>query len=247
MGDLLKGRVAVITGAGKGIGAAIAMRMAGEGADVVVIDIDIENANKVSENIKALNVRSKAVRLDITDIDRISEIVDSIAKEFGKIDIWVNNAGISKIIPIEELTESQWDFMMNLNLKSVFFCSQAVFGIMKKQKYGRIINISSMAGQRGGEFTGANYVASKAGVLGLTKAFALNGGEYNITANAITPGLIETDMATDLGFNQKGGVVPMKRLGFAHEVAGAAVFLASNLSDYVSGHTVDVNGALYIR
>ncbi|KAA8679076.1 SDR family NAD(P)-dependent oxidoreductase [Clostridium sp. HV4-5-A1G] len=247
MAGLLKGQVAVITGAGKGIGAAIAMRMADEGANIVVIDIDFENANKVSKKIESLNVRSRAIQLDITDTKKISNIVDLIVREFGKIDIWVNNAGISKAIPIEQLTEKDWDSMLNLNLKAVFFCSQAVFTIMKKQRYGRIINISSMAGEKGGQFTGANYVASKAGVLGLTKVFALNGGEYNITANAITPGLIDTDMAVDLGFTKSGNTVPMKRLGSAYEVAGAAVFLASELSDYVSGHTIDVNGALYIR
>lgn len=247
MGSLLQGKVAAITGAARGIGEAIARRMAGEGANVAVLDIDLAGAQRVADELGACGVRAEAFHLDVTDTPAIRSLVDRIAATFGTIDIWVNNAGICKVIPIEELSERDWDLMMNINLKSVFFCSQAAFSIMKKQRSGRIINMSSMAGERGGKFTGANYSASKAGILGLTKAFALNGGEYNITVNAIAPGLIATNMADELGFPPDPAEVALGRLGTAQEVAGAAVFLASDLASYVSGMTVDVNGAQYMR
>lgn len=247
MGDLLKGKVAVVTGAGKGIGAAIAKRMGSEGADVVIIDINRELGNKVADEIRAMGVRSEAMELDITNIPSIKPLFNKIAEKFGTIDILVNNAGICKVISIEDLSERDWDFMLNLNLKSYFFCSQAVFDIMKKQNYGKIINMSSMAGERGGRFTGANYSASKAGLLGLTKSFALNGGPYNITANAICPGLIDTDMAVELAFPKNPPEVPLNRLGTADEVAKGAVFLASELASFVSGHTLDINGGQYMR
>lgn len=247
MADLLRGKVAVITGAAQGIGEAIARKMGKEGADVIILDMKEEKAKEVAEEISRDGVKSEGLYFNATDIPAIKPLFNEIKKEYGSIDILVNNAGISQNASILDLTEEQWDLVVDINLKSVFFCSQAVFAIMKEQKSGCIINMSSMAGQRGGRTTGASYTASKAGVLGLTKTFALNGGQFNIRANAICPGLIDTQMAVDLGFKNNFSEVALNRLGSPDEIAGVAVFLASDLSSYVSGHTVDVNGAQYLR
>lgn len=247
MADLLKGKVAIITGAAQGIGESIARRMGQEGANVIILDMKVEKAKQVAEEITQYGVKSEGLYFNATDISGIKPLFKSIKEKYGSIDILVNNAGISQNATILELTEEQWDLVLDINLKSVFFCSQAAFAIMKDQNSGCIINMSSLAGQRGGRTTGASYTASKSGVLGLTKTFALNGGPFNIRTNAICPGLIDTQMAVDLGFKNNFSEVALNRLGSPDEIAGVAVFLASDLASYVSGHTVDVNGAQYLR
>ena len=247
MADLLKGKVAIITGAAQGIGESIARRMGQEGANVIILDMKVEKAKQVAEEITQYGVKSEGLYFNATDISGIKPLFKSIKEKYGSIDILVNNAGISQNATILELTEEQWDLVLDINLKSVFFCSQAAFAIMKDQNSGCIINMSSLAGQRGGRTTGASYSASKSGVLGLTKTFALNGGPFNIRTNAICPGLIDTQMAVDLGFKNNFSEVALNRLGSPDEIAGVAVFLASDLASYVSGHTVDVNGAQYLR
>lgn len=247
MADLLKGKVAIITGAAQGIGESIARRMGQEGANVIILDMKVEKAKQVAEEITQYGVKSEGLYFNATDISGIKPLFNSIKEKYGSIDILVNNAGISQNATILELTEEQWDLVLDINLKSVFFCSQAAFAIMKDQNSGCIINMSSLAGQRGGRTTGASYTASKSGVLGLTKTFALNGGPFNIRTNAICPGLIDTQMAVDLGFKNNFSEVALNRLGSPDEIAGVAVFLASDLASYVSGHTVDVNGAQYLR
>ncbi len=247
MADLLKGKVAIITGAAQGIGKSIARRMGQEGANVIILDMKEEKAKQVAEEIRQYGVKSEGVYFNATDISAIKPLFQSIKEKYGSIDILVNNAGISQNTSILDLTEEQWDLVLDINLKSVFFCSQAAFAIMQEQNGGCIINMSSLAGQRGGRTTGASYTASKSGVLGLTKTFALNGGPFNIRTNAICPGLIDTQMAVDLGFKNNFSEVALNRLGSPDEIAGVAVFLASDLASYVSGHTVDVNGAQYLR
>lgn len=247
MADLLKGKVAIVTGAAQGIGESIARRMGQEGANVIILDMKVEKAKQVAEEITQYGVKSEGLYFNATDISGIKPLFNSIKEKYGSIDILVNNAGISQNATILELTEEQWDLVLDINLKSVFFCSQAAFAIMKNQNSGCIINMSSLAGQRGGRTTGASYTASKSGVLGLTKTFALNGGPFNIRTNAICPGLIDTQMAVDLGFKNNFSEVALNRLGSPDEIAGVAVFLASDLASYVSGHTVDVNGAQYLR
>jgi 3-oxoacyl-[acyl-carrier protein] reductase len=169
-------------------------------------------------------------------------------KRLGRIDIWVNNAGISQDIPIEDLGEKDWDRLMGVDLKGAFFCSQAAYRIMKEQKSGKIINIGSVAGERGGLFAGAHYSAAKAGLIVLAKCFALNGGKYNINSNAIAPGLIHTQMAEELGIMRSDPKsIPLQRFGTPLDVANTVLYLASSLSDYVTGLTVDVNGGLFMR
>ncbi|MHB1315757.1 MAG: SDR family NAD(P)-dependent oxidoreductase [Christensenellales bacterium] len=247
MGDLLKGKIAAITGAGRGIGAAIAAKFAQNGAKVVITDIMMENLSNLAEELAKTGAQVKAIEMDVSKTKEIPAKVEEIRNVFGRIDIWVNNAGITQAAAIEDITEEEWDRMLNINLKSVFFCSQAVFKIMKQQNYGRIINMASMAGERGGRGSSANYSAAKAGVIVLSKCFALSGGEYNITANSICPGLILTQMAESMSWRHIDNHIPLVRFGAPDDVANAALFYASDLSGYVTGDTVDVNGGLFMR
>jgi NAD(P)-dependent dehydrogenase (short-subunit alcohol dehydrogenase family) len=248
MSRLLENKVAVVTGGCRGIGEAIAVKLAENGASVAVADIDISQAAGVLDRIRSQGVEGESVRMDVSDVQDVRAQTEAIHKRFGRIDIWVNNAGISQNIAIEDLEGPDWDRIMTVDLKGTFFCSQAAFRIMKEQRGGRIINIASLAGERGGRFAGAHYSAAKAGVIVLTKCFALNGGEYNITANAISPGLIRTQMSEDLGILRSNPAdIPMQRFGEPEDVGNAVLFLASPLSDYVTGMTLDVNGGLFMR
>jgi 3-oxoacyl-[acyl-carrier protein] reductase len=248
MSGLLEKKVAVVTGAGRGIGEAISLKLAENGATVVVADIDPGNASAVAQKIHASGGKAEAVRLDVAEVSGIQGWCDAVVKRLGRIDIWVNNAGISQDIPIEDLGEKDWDRLMGVDLKGAFFCSQAAYRIMKEQKSGKIINIGSVAGERGGLFAGAHYSAAKAGLIVLAKCFALNGGKYNINANSIAPGLIHTQMAEELGIMRSDPKsIPLQRFGTPLDVANTVLYLASSLSDYVTGLTVDVNGGLYMR
>jgi NAD(P)-dependent dehydrogenase (short-subunit alcohol dehydrogenase family) len=248
MNGLLTGKIAVVTGGGRGIGEAICTRFAEQGATVIVAEIETERADAVVEAIRRTGGRAESLRLNVADTAGIGPACDQIVKGHGRIDIWVNNAGVSQNVAIEDLGEEDWDRLMDVDLKGVFFCSQAAFRIMKAQKSGKIINIGSLAGERGGRFAGAHYSAAKAGVLVLTKCFALNGGDCNVNVNAIAPGLIDTQMAAELGF-LKGDHpdIPLRRLGTPGDVADTALYLASRLSDYVTGMTVDINGGQFMR
>ncbi|MGA2765840.1 MAG: SDR family NAD(P)-dependent oxidoreductase [Spirochaetia bacterium] len=248
MSGLLEKKVAVVTGAGRGIGEAISLKLAENGATVVIADIDLGNASAVAEKIHSSGGKGEAVRLDVAEVSGIRGWCDAIVKRLGRIDIWVNNAGISQDIPIEDLGEKDWDRLMGVDLKGAFFCSQAAYRIMKEQKSGKIINIGSVAGERGGLFAGAHYSAAKAGLIVLAKCFALNGGKYNINSNAIAPGLIHTQMAEELGIMRSDPKsIPLQRFGTPLDVANTVLYLASSLSDYVTGLTVDVNGGLFMR
>lgn len=248
MKALLNKKVAVVTGGSRGIGEAISLKFAENGAAVVVADIDLSRSIAVVEKIRGYGVEAEAVRLDVSVIGEIRSQCDRIVKRFGRIDIWVNNAGISQNLAIEDLGEEDWDRLMSVDLKGAFFCSQAAYRVMRAQRAGKIINIGSIAGERGGRFAGAHYSAAKAGVIALTKCFALSGGEYNINVNAIAPGLIQTQMSEDLG-SLKGEHqdIPLQRFGTPTDVANTALYLASSLSDYVTGMTVDVNGGMFMR
>jgi 3-oxoacyl-[acyl-carrier protein] reductase len=248
MSSLLEKKVAVVTGAGRGIGEAISLKLAENGATVVVADIDLGNASAVAERIHGGGGKAEAMRLDVAEVSGIQGWCDGVVKRLGGIDIWVNNAGISQDIPIEDLGEKDWDRLMGVDLKGAFFCSQAAYRIMKDRKGGKIINIGSVAGERGGLFAGAHYSAAKAGLIVLAKCFALNGGKYNINSNAIAPGLIHTQMAEELGIMRSDPKsIPLQRFGTPLDVANTVLYLASSLSDYVTGMTVDVNGGLFMR
>lgn len=248
MSGLLENKVAVVTGGCRGIGEAISLRFAENGATVVIADVDLSRAPEVIERVRGYGVEAEAIHLDVSNVEEIQKQCDYIVERYGRIDVWVNNAGVTENVPIEDLTEQQWDRLLDIDLKGAFFCSQAAYRVMKKQNGGKIVNLGSIAGERGGRFAGAHYSVAKAGVLVLTKCFALNGGDYNIHVNAIAPGLIETQMAAQLGFLEgEHKDVPLQRLGKPADVANAALYLASGLSDYVTGMIVDVNGGMFMR
>ena len=191
----LNGRVAIVTGGGGGIGKATCIVFAQEGADIVIPEVNMTNATAVSEEIMALGRRCIVVETDVADGESVHAMVDKTLAELGRVDILVNNAGIFSYTRIDACTEAEWDRMMAVNLKGPFLCSQAVMETMKAQRFGRIINLGSLAGQVGGLVASAPYSASKAGVMCLTKSFARVLGEYGITVNSIAPGIAATEMA----------------------------------------------------
>lgn len=245
MAGLMEGKTAVVTGGSRGIGRAIVEAYLREGANVVIPDINIELAEETAEELGT--DQCHVIKMNVTDKTNVTETINKIWDDIGAVDVWVNNAGISEDVPFEEIREDKWDQIVSVDLKGVFLCSQAVFTKMKNRKSGKIINIASMAGERGGRVSGAHYSAAKGGVLTLTKVLALNGGEFGITANAITPGLILSQMAKDLGWDKKEHKdIPLNRLGTVEDVANVALFLGSSLSDYVTGDTIRVNGGMYM-
>lgn len=252
MQALLEGRVAVVTGAGRGIGEAIARTLAEWGARVVVSDILDEETARVSEGINAGGGCARAYHLDVTEYEGMHAHAERINRLFGRLDVWVNNAGITAAASVEEITPAHWDRLMSLDLKSVFFCTQAAFAVMKRQGGGKLIHISSMAGQRGGRSSSAAYSAAKAGVLNINKCFALAGGPYQISSNAVCPGRTLTKMAEGLSWrtdphDDPKRTIPLGRFGRPEDVANAVLFLASDLSNYITGEAIDVNGGLYMR
>lgn len=245
---MLKGKTAVVTGAGAGIGKASALELARNGADVAVLELDPAAGLQTKKELEALGRRAVFIQCDIADFGRIPEVLNQLVSQLGRVDIWVNNAGISINYNLEELTEEQWDKTLDINLKAVFFWSQAALKQMKAQgDGGRLIHISSMGGHKGARFTGVQYVASKAGVLGVMKQLAIHGGPLNITSNAVCPGQIATEMAKKLNMNPDTTGIPLGRFGTPEDVAGAVAFLASPQAAYITASSIDVNGGLYIR
>lgn len=243
----LKNKVALVTGGGQGIGRAIALAFAREGADVAIDEIDMTTAEKVVAEVKALGCRAMAVKADVSIKKEIEEMVEAVTKEFGKIDILVNNAGVSVAVPSEELEESRWDKGIDVDLKGVFFCSQIVGRDMIKRKKGNIINIASIAGI--GAFPArATYCSAKAGVIMLTKVLACEWAKYHINVNAIAPGYVKTELVEDLirkGQYDEDALAkraPAGRMGVPEDIANAAVFLAVDRSNYITGHTLVVDG-----
>jgi 3-oxoacyl-[acyl-carrier protein] reductase len=246
---LLEGKVAIITGAARGIGRSVALNFARNGADIAFTDMSIDdNVKSLEKECADLGVRGKGYASDASKFAQSQELLDQIIKDFGKVDILVNNAGITRDTLLMRMTEEQWDLVLNVNLKSAFNLTKAVIGPMMKQKSGSIINMSSIVGV-GGNAAQANYSASKAGMIGLTKSTAKELGSRNIRCNAIAPGFIITDMTAALPekvVEEWVKSIPMKRGGTADEVANTALFLASELSSYVSGQVIQVTGAMLI-
>jgi len=240
---ILKDKVAIITGGGGGIGRATALALSKEGARVTIADIDLAKAKAVAAEIKEKGREAIAVKVDVTDTEDITRMVEVTQGAFGRIDILVNGAGICQIKPLNELSEDDWDKMYSVNLRGTFFCSQAVLEVMKKQKSGKIINIASLGGEVGGIKVGANYAATKAGVICLTKSLAKYAAPY-INVNAISPGFIDTEMTKDFGYDPND--VLLKRIGTPEEVADVILFLASDSSRYITGANIDVNGGVYM-
>lgn len=246
----LSGKITIVTGARRGIGRGIALVLAKAGADVVVSDINLEDCQKVVEEIEGLGQKGLAVKCDVTQKSEVDEMVKKTVDEFGKIDILVNNAGIlGGFKPFLEMTEEEWDKVLDVNLKGQFLCAQAAAKEMVKNKWGRIINITSIAsGQVGiGYPLIAHYCASKGGITAMTEALALELSPLGINVNAIGPGVIETAMTKDMLADEKTeqgmlARLPKGRVGQPEDIGAAAVFLASNEADYVTGATLFVDG-----
>ena len=244
---LLEGKTALITGAARGIGKQIALAFAREGANIAFTDLELNEATiATSHELKALGVKVQAYASDASNFDAAHAVVDDVMKDFGRIDILVNNAGITRDTLLMRMTEQQWDQVIQVNLKSAFNFTHAVTPVMMRQRSGSIISLSSVVGINGNAGQ-ANYAASKAGIIALTKSVAKELGSRGIRANAIAPGFIITDMTKALSeetLQQFVSMIPMKRGGEPEEVAKVALFLASDLASYVSGQVIQVNGAM---
>ncbi len=245
--SLLSGKVALITGASRGIGRAIATRFAQEGATVAFTFLSsVEKGQALEAELAQFGVKVRGYRSDAADYKAAEELVAQVTADFGTIDVLVNNAGITRDGLLMRMTEEAWDEVMRVNLKSVFNLTKACTRPMMKAKSGSIINLTSVVGIRGNAGQ-SNYAASKAGIIGFTKSVALELGSRNIRSNAIAPGFIETEMTGEV--NEKAlqewlAGIPMKRAGQADEVADACVFLASNLSRYITGQVLQVDGGM---
>lgn len=242
----LKDKVALVTGGARGIGRAIAMTFAREGADIVVADINLEIAQKTASEIEGLGRKALALEMDVTDYQKVEEGVNKILDKFGKVDILVNNAGITKDNLLLRMSQAEWDAVINVNLKGTFNCIKAVSRPMVKQRSGKIISIASIIGLMG-NWGQANYAASKAGVIALTKTVAKELASRNINANSVAPGFIQTDMTAKLSEDVKAKMleaIPMAKLGTPEDVASVCLFLASEDSSYITGQTITVDGGM---
>jgi 3-oxoacyl-[acyl-carrier protein] reductase len=243
----LKDKVAVVTGGARGIGAAIALQLAHQGAKVIIADIAAEeSAQSTLDSITATGSEAKYFKGDASSFDDAQKAIDFTVSNFGSVDIMVNNAGITRDNLILRMSEKDWDDVIQINLKSVFNFSKAVIKPMMQQRSGKIINIASVVGIMGNAGQ-ANYVASKAGVIGLTKTLAKEFAGRNIQVNAIAPGFIETEMTAKLNPAQREaimGLVPLKRMGQPEDVAKAVVFLSSSDADYITGQVICVDGGM---
>jgi 3-oxoacyl-[acyl-carrier protein] reductase len=244
----LVGKVALVTGASRGIGRAIALRLAQDGADVVVAATTIENADVVAKEIEAIGRNTLPIGLNVAVCDEVEKMVRSALDVFSKVDILVNNAGITKDNLLLRMSEEQWEQVIQVNLTGTFNCIRALTKSMMKQRAGKIINISSIVGVIGNAGQ-ANYCASKAGIIGLTKSVARELASRNIQVNAIAPGYIETDMTGELSEDVQEKLkttIPLGRIGRPEEIAAAAAFLASDQSDYITGQVIQVDGGMGI-
>ncbi|MBT6339850.1 MAG: 3-oxoacyl-[acyl-carrier-protein] reductase [Desulfobacula sp.] len=239
---------ALVTGSGGGIGKSIALLLADMGADIVVNDVSIENAQQTADEIISKGQKAIVSNANVINDTQVKEMFESIASEFGRIDILVNNAGITKDSLLMDMQEDQWDQVMDVNLKGVFLCCRYAAKMMSDQQYGKIINISSASGQVG-NIGQVNYAASKGGVIAITKTLAKELARYNITVNAVAPGFIRTPMTQTVPekvVNYLIGQIPLKRMGEPVEIANAIAFLASDMSEYITGQVLSVNGGMYV-
>ncbi len=246
-----KGKVAIVTGGGAGIGRGIVLALAREGADVAVMDINRDAAWKTAQEAEALGVPALAIEADVASAASVNEAVQKVLGRFGKIDILVNNAGISPKrqgmkVPVAEMDPAEWERVIAVNLSGAFLCSRAVLPGMMERKYGKIINMASVAGKTGGFAGGAHYASSKAGIIGLTKAIALESAKYGINVNAVMPSRIRTDMGFSIPeakLQERLAQIPLGRLGTTDDVAEAVLFLADDhTSSWITGATLNVSG-----
>lgn len=245
---MLKDKVAVVTGASRGIGRSISLALAAEGARIVAVDLGLDEIEKVADEIRALGTEALAVQGNVTVTADAERMIEAAMEKFGRVDILVNNAGITKDGLLLRMKDEDWDAVLTVNLKGAFICSRAAAKVMAKQRSGRIINIASIVGQMGNAGQ-ANYCASKAGLIGLTKSNARELAKRNVTVNAVAPGFIQTAMTEALSEKVRQDLaaqIPMERLGTAEDIANAVVFLASERSGYITGQVIGVNGGMYM-
>ena len=243
-----QGKVAVITGASRGIGKSIAFALAAQGATIVAMDMDQAATDATVAELQATGAKALAVVGNVTVTADVERMIDAAVEAFGRVDILVNNAGITRDGLIMRMKDEDWDAVLSVNLKGAFVCTRTAFKVMSKQRYGRIINIASIVGQMGNAGQ-ANYCASKAGLIGLTKSNAREMAKRNVTVNAVAPGFIATAMTDALSDKVRGELaaqIPLERLGSADDIANAVVFLASEASAYITGHVLAVNGGMYM-
>ena len=244
---MLNGKLVLVTGASRGIGQAIAMTLGAAGATIIGTATTEEGANNISRAFSDNKILGKGMKLNVTDNDQISNLMQAITQAYGSIDILINNAGITRDNILLRMKEEEWDEIINTNLSSVCKMSKAVLRGMIKKKSGRIISITSVVGAMGNAGQ-SNYAAAKAGIMGFTKSLAREVGLRGITVNAIAPGFIETDMTDKLPEDQKVSLtaqIPMARLGTVDEIALAVLFLAGDSSSYITAQTLHVNGGMY--
>lgn len=242
----LANQIAVVTGAGRGIGRAIALKYAAEGADVVVVSRTAENSEKVAGEIRAMDRKAWALAVDVSDGSAVSAAAEKILAEAGRVDVLVNNAGVTRDGLLMRMTEEDWDTVLDTNLKGAFHFTKALTRAFAKQRSGRIINISSVIGLIGNAGQ-VNYAASKAGLIGFTQSVARELASRGVTCNAIAPGFIETDMTAVLNDTTKAELlkrIPLGSLGQAEDIAGAALFLASAAARYITGQVLTVDGGM---
>ncbi len=242
----LANQIAVVTGAGRGIGRAIALKFAAEGADVACVSRTVENSEKVANEIRALGRKAWAIAVDVSNSEAVAAAAEKILAEASKVDILVNNAGVTKDGLLMRMSDADWDVVLNTNLKGAFSFTKAFSRAFAKQRYGRIINISSVIGLMGNAGQ-ANYAASKAGLIGFTKSVARELASRNVTCNAIAPGFIETDMTSVLNEEMKTNLlkqIPANSFGKAEDIANAALFLATPAARYITGQVLTVDGGM---
>jgi len=243
---LLKSKVALITGGARGIGKEIALTFAKEGANICVCDIDEQIISETIRELESLGGQAIGLKADVTNFSQVEEMVQKILDKFTKIDILINNAGITRDNLLLRMKEAEWDAVLNVNLKGTFNCTKAVSKVMVKQRSGKIVSIASIIGLMGNAGQ-SNYAASKGGIISFTKSIAKELASRNINVNAIAPGFIETDMTAKLSSNLREEMlkmIPSKRFGKTGDVANAALFLVSELSNYITGHVVQVDGGM---